>query len=395
MLTAGIASTDRSSAEQLLAGLQQTGLVGSVSQWFVPADNFPDASDSIPDVVFLDLPRDPGPFFAFAAHVRRLRPSVRLVACSASSPPSNQLLLEAMRSGVQDFVSKPVRPEALAEILLRFEVEGEPSDRRNAEKLIVVMGSKGGVGATTVAVNLGVNICASTPSRTVLLDFARPFGNAHLFLDLRPRFGLRDAIGGMERLDTHFFASLLVQHKSKLQLLSGTMKAEEWQEIPVAPLGRVINVAQASSDTVLVDLGAQLSSEWSSILKPARMILLVAEANVPSLWTLERRLVALAGFGVPPERVLVVINRWHKGDDEALKGIERNLKRPVFARLPNDFRKANMAVNLGAPLLENHNSVLGNSYRQLAAQLAGPALRPPPSPQTGGIANIFSTQGKR
>jgi pilus assembly protein CpaE len=393
VLTAGIASTDRSSAEQLLACLQQTGLVGSVSQWSVPADKLPDASDSIPDVVFLDLPRDPGPFFAFAVHIRRLRPSVRLVACSASSPPSNQLLLEAMRSGVQDFVSKPVKPEAFVEILIRFEGEGEPSQRRNAEKLVVVMGSKGGVGATTVAVNLGVNICATTTSRAVLLDFARPFGNAHLFLDLRPRFGLRDAIEGMERLDTHFFASLLVQHKSKLQLLGGTMQAEEWQNIPVTPLGRVINVAQASSDTVLVDLGSQLSSEWGAILKSARMILLVAEANVPSLWTLERRLLALAGFGVPAERVLVVINRWHKGDDEALKGIERNLKRPVFARLPNDFRKANAAVNLGAPLLENHNSVLGNSYRQLAAQLAGPSLRTP-EPQTG-IGNIFSTQGKR
>jgi pilus assembly protein CpaE len=394
VLTAGIASTDRSSAEQLLAGLQQTGLVGTVSQWALPADNLPDASESIPDVVFLDLPRDPAPFFAFAAHIRRLRPSVRLVACSASSPPSNQLLLEAMRSGVQDFVSKPVKPEALIEILMRFEGEGEPSGRRNSEKLVVVMGAKGGVGATTVAVNLGVNICATTPSRTVLLDFARPFGNAHLFLDLRPRFGLRDAMGSMERLDTHFFSSLLVQHKSKLQLLGGTMQAEEWQEIPVAPLGRVINVAQASADTVLVDVGAQLSSEWGPILKSARMILLVAEANVPSLWTLERRLLALSGFGVPPERVLVVINRWHKGDDEALKGIEKNLKRPVFARLPNDFRKANAAVNLGAPLLENHNSVLGNSYRQLAAQLAGPALRPP-QPQPSGLGNIFSTQGKR
>lgn len=126
MLTAGIASADRSSAEQLLAGLQQTGLVGSVSHWTVPGDPLPDGSETIPDVVFLDLPRDPAPFFVFAAHLRRLRPAVRLVACSASSPPSHQLLLEAMRSGVQDFVSRPVKPEALAEILVRFEERANP-----------------------------------------------------------------------------------------------------------------------------------------------------------------------------------------------------------------------------------------------------------------------------
>ena len=78
------------------------------------------------------------------------------------------------------------------------------------------------------------------------------------------------------------------------------------------------------------------------------------------------------------------INRWHKGDDEALKGIEKNLKRPVFACLPNDFRKASTAVNLGAPLMENHNNVLGNSYRQLAMQLAGPALRAPAPTSAAG-----------
>jgi pilus assembly protein CpaE len=174
------------------------------------------------------------------------------------------------------------------------------------------------------------------------------------------------------------------------------MQAEEWQGIPVPSLSRVINVAQACSDAVIVDLGSQLSQDWTSMLQSARMILLVVEANVPSLWTLERRLIAMAGFGIAQERIAIVVNRWHKGDDEALKGIEKNLKRPIYARLPNDFRKASTAVNLGAPMLENHNSVLGNSYRQLALQLAGPALRPPAPPSSGGgLGGFFSTQGKR
>ena len=62
----------------------------------------------------------------------------------------------------------------------------------------------------------------------------------------------------------------------------------------------------------------------------------------------------------------MVINRWHKGDEEALKSIEKSIKRPIFACLPNDYRKASMAVNLGMPLMENHNNVLTNRYRQLA-----------------------------
>src|SRR5579863_2496183 len=159
MLTAGIASSDSITSGQLLAALQQTGLVSAVRQWTMPVDKLPDSSEGMPDLVLLDLGREPEAYFAFGAHVRRLRPAVRLIACSATYPPNHTLLLDAMRSGVQDFIAKPVTPEALREILVRLQEEGQPTETRSTDKLIVVMGSKGGVGATTVAVNLGVQLC--------------------------------------------------------------------------------------------------------------------------------------------------------------------------------------------------------------------------------------------
>ena len=134
---------------------------------------------------------------------------------------------------------------------------------------------------------------------------------------------VRDAVENLDRLDSHFFSGLLTAHKTKLEILGGAMQPEEWQTIQLGPLERVMNVAQASFDVVLADVGSQFSSEWSPMLQSARMILMVAEANVPALWTLERRLLALKGFGIDPERIRVVINRWHKGDEEALKSIEK------------------------------------------------------------------------
>jgi len=325
MLTAAIASNDASAIGQLLASLEQTGLVSSIKHWMVAADKLPDAGETIPDVILLDLSRDPEPYFAFGAHVRRLRPAVRLIAWSATFPPNQQLLLDAMRRGVQDFIPKPVEPEALREILTRLYQEGQPAERRSVEKLIVVMGAKGGVGTTTVAVNLGVQLCTYAHNRVVLLDFSRPLGNVHLLLDLHPRFGIRDAIENLDRLDSHFLGGLLTRHKTKLEILGGSLQPEEWQSIAIPPLERIINVSQASFDIVLADLGSQFSSDWSSALQTARMILLVAEANVPSLWTLERRLLALTGFGIDPDRIRVIINRWHKGDEEVLKSIEKKI----------------------------------------------------------------------
>ncbi len=371
MLTAAIASSDLTSSAQLLASLEQTGLVSTVLQWVVPSDRPPESSDQMPDVVFLDLARDPDPFFAFANQLRRIKPGVKLIACSAAVPPQPSLLLEAMRAGVQDFLGKPVQTDSLKDLLLRLREDFHTKDFPSQDKLIVVMGAKGGVGATTVAVNLGVQLATFARKKTVLLDFARPLGNVHLLLDQHPKFGIRDAVEGLERLDSHFLAGLLTKHKTKLEVLGGTTQPEEWQSIDVAVLDRVVNVAQNLCDIVLLDMGSQFSADWGPILRSARMILIVAEANVPSLWTLERRLLALKGFGISAERARIIINRWHKGDDDVLKSIQKDINRPIFASLPNDFRKASQSVNLGTPLMENHNNILSNRYRQIAGQLVG------------------------
>jgi len=392
MLTVAIASSDLTTSAQLLAGLEQTGLVSSVLQWTIPTERALDASEQMPDVVFLDLAREPEPFFAFANQLRRMKPTIKLIACSAAVPPQPSLLLEAMRSGVQDFLGKPVQPESLKDLLIRMAQDLNAKEFPSQDKLIVVMGAKGGVGTTTVAVNLGVQL-ASFAKRTVLLDFARPLGNVHLLLDQHPKFGIRDAVDSLDRLDSHFLAGLLTRHKTKLEVLGGTTQPEEWQSIDVNVLDRVVNVTQNAFDIVLVDIGSQFSTEWAAILRMARMILIVAEANVPSLWTLERRLLALKGFGISQERARIIINRWHKGDDEVLKSIQKDISRPIFASLPNDFRKASQAVNLGTPILENHNNILSSRYRQIAGQLVG--IDTSVSEKKSPLSGLFSFPSKK
>lgn len=392
MLTAAVASYDPVGRSQLGACLQQTGLVSSVREISLPAERAAESPDAVPDVVLLDLARDPDALFALGAHLKRLRPTLRLIAASNVPDPNPQLLLEAMRSGVQDFLTKPIEPRELKELLARFLQESQP-ERKIGERLIIVMGSKGGVGATTVAVNLGVRMAQLSKRRTVLLDFSRPLGFVHLLLDVLPKFGVRDAVENLDRLDGHFLSGLLCRHKTNLEFLAGTTQAEEWDRISVSALERVVNVAQSSCETVLMDLGQQFSAEWSFVLRQARFILLIAETNVPSLWALERRLVALAGFGLDPDRVRIVVNRWHRGDEQALKGVEKNIKRPVFACLPNDYRLVSGAVNLGAPVSANHSSLLAARFQQLAALLTGVDLAR--GPKRGALSGLFTFSSKR
>src|SRR5215472_5207451 len=143
MLTAGVASTDAKSAAYLLASLQQTGLVQSVLEWTLPAAQVPDSSESVPDVVLVELARDSQTPLAFAAQLYRLRPSVCIIACSTLDQPSPDLLMQAMRSGVREFLPQPLDPLALRETLERL-IQERPLGQSTAEKLIVLMGAKGG-----------------------------------------------------------------------------------------------------------------------------------------------------------------------------------------------------------------------------------------------------------
>ncbi len=391
MLTAAVVSTDPGSGASLRACLQQTGLVLTVREWGVSIDSHPGPGEIVPDIVLLDLMGEPEPYFAFAAHLRRLRPVTRIIAFSQQQQPDPAVLLQAMRSGVQEFLPKPFDVQALREALTRFTEEKEATAARTVEKLIVVMGTKGGVGATTVAANLGVQLAQMSRKRVVLLDFARSLGHVSLMLDLQPRFSLRDAIENLDRLDGHFFSGLLCRHRTGLEVLAGTSHPEEWERITPSALARVVNVAYSTYDFVVMDSGAHYSHDWSPMLRTARVLLLVAEANVPSLWALEQHLAATTALGIDAQRIGIVINRWRRSDEDALKSVEKRTKRPLF-RLPNDYRQASEAANIGVPLTGNHDNALVAKFRQLASQLAG--MAPIPAEKRSGF-NLFSFTSSR
>jgi len=212
-------------------------------------------------------------------------------------------------------------------------------------------------------------------------------------LDLQPRFSIRAAIENLERLDSYLLAGLLTRHKSGLEVLGGVTDPDEWQHIPVPALPRVVNVAQNCCDFLVVDMGTVYSSEWSPMLHLARSVLVVTQADVPGLWALERHLSALASYGLDPARIQIIINRWHKPDEEALKAFEKKAKRSIFARIPNDFRRVSMAVNLGAPLSWDHNDPLVSRFRQMACQLVGVTLQA--EKKSGSIFDFLSSISAR
>ena len=371
MLTAAVLSGDAEVSGVLRASLEQSGLVGRVQQ--LPATGSPEmrAGEVPPDILLLDLGRDFEAALAAAAAWRRRYPSVCIIACAPFKQPDPTLLLQAMRSGVQEFLSAPVEIAALREALTRFAQERQSTHLRQQDKLIVVMGTKGGVGTTTVTANLGSQLAKATGKHIEMFDLARPLGNLCLLMDLHPRFTVRDAVDNLEHLDSHFLTGLIAQHPSGVGVLAGTSRPEQWESVSAEAVERVINVAQGSCDYLIVDGGVTNLLEGGSAFKSARAIVIVTVMSVPALWGLERRLKSLIEQGTDPSRIRVIVNRWRREDDEALQNIEKRIKHPIFARLPNDYRQGSEAESVGKLLSRNHNDPLVTKFRNMACQLAG------------------------
>jgi Flp pilus assembly CpaE family ATPase len=211
-----------------------------------------------------------------------------------------------------------------------------------------------------------------------------------LLLDVETRFSFRAAVESLDRLDSHLFTGLLASHKSGTQLLAGASNADEWDRISPISLARVINVAQTSFDSVVTDIGTDVSSEWAPVLRLARHIVLVTETNVPSLWSLERQVTLLRSLGIDAARIRLVVNRWHRADEEPLQAFEKRVKLPIFERLPNDFKQVSRAVNSGTELARGQGDQLMQRFRSMAEQLTGVRREGGVTEKRGSFLGLFS-----
>jgi pilus assembly protein CpaE len=388
LLSVAIFSSDPAACSSLRLLLPQTGLVKEIHEWASAKAVELRHSQDVPDIVFLDLNGTPQSDFAFALLLAKLRPSVHIVACSAKKESNPDLLLQAMRSGVRDFLQKPYDRIELSSLMVR--VSGEYSrvlPRRSVTgKLLVILGTKGGVGTSTVSVNLAVQLAKIPGKSTVLLDFSRPLGDVAGFLDLQPSFQLNDAVENFKRLDPTLLSGLLTQHKSGLRVLAGAAQLQDWQHASTSAIERLVEIAQQSFDFVVMDFGSFYSADWQNVLRAAE-ILLVSEADLPGLAKLNRHLGALANLQVASSQVRLIINRWHRHDELALEKVEQGMKISVFSRLPNNFKQVSEATVRGDSLRQDGDP-LSAEFRNMATRLAGLDLAKPG--KKSRIGQLFS-----
>jgi len=324
-----------------------------------------------PDIVVVDA-RGFGP--AGMASIEALRaaaPAAGIFAVADGQDPA--LILRSMRAGANEFFTWPPVEETFHGAIRRTSARRETSQgTKPSATTLVFFGAKGGAGTTTVAVNCGVEIARLSKKSTVIVDLKPGLGEVALFLGVRPRYSLLDAIDNLHRLDREFLKELVVKHKSGLEILAGSDLFDRPGGADGGAIEELFRLLARQYEYILVDAGSQINSCAVAALYTADTIFMVANPDVPSVRNAQRLLERVRQLGACGERVRVLLNRAAEPYPIPPKQIEAALGHPIHHTFPSDYKTVSTALNSGVPLALTGNSDIAAQFDHFTRQILDP-----------------------
>ena len=318
-----------------------------------------------PAVVLVDVPSE--------NHTLALR-SIELIHQEVShavifavgSMAQPQVIVSAMRAGAREYIERPTTTNELLEAFIRLTTAQRKVEREGPRgKVFTVVNAKGGSGATTTAVNLALAL-QSAHGNVALVDIA-PLGHAALHMNLKPQFTVTDAVRNLHRLDSSLLESFMTRHTDGMQLLAG-VNTPVVVEPATAEFARLFDLLVGHFRYVVVDASSRVDPTTRLVCNLSETVLLVAHADVASLWSATRIQQYLGETG-GRERVRLVLNRFRKiagfteADAEAAAGAK------LLWKIPNHYFAVSAAIDRGVPLMQQSYSEIARSFSGLAAVL--------------------------
>jgi len=318
-----------------------------------------------PDVILVDIPADNAAMAMRAVELLHQELSdCAVFAIGNMQQP--QLIVSAMRAGAREFIQRPTTTNDLLEAFVRLTSAQRKIRREGSRgKVFTVLNAKGGVGATTVAVNLALAL-QSAHSNVALIDLAL-LGHAALHLNLKPVFTISDAIRNLHRLDSSLLESFMARSSNGLQLLAG-VNMPGVVEPSTTEFARLFDMLVNHYRYVVVDASSRLDGATRLMCNLSETVLLVGHTDVASLWS-AARVVQFLGETGGRERVSLILNRFRKipvfseSDAEAATGAK------LLWKIPNQYFAVSAAIDRGTPLMEQNHTEIARSFRGLAHTL--------------------------
>ncbi|MHB0869170.1 MAG: P-loop NTPase [Chloroflexota bacterium] len=286
---------------------------------------------------------------------------------------------KAMLAGARDYLRKPIRNGELQHAIVAAH-EAEQHRRqfgdggRRQGEVIVVFGAKGGIGKTTLAVNLAAAIARQTGQRVALVDTDTQLGDVAVMLDLLPERTIVDAAEMVDRLEPELIQTLLREDATGVHVLAGPMSPEEGEAIGGHHIKKIIEVMANTYDYVVVDTAPHYSDAVLTTLDAATMVLLVSTPDVPALKNTKLTLAMMRSWHHSEDKVKLILNYAYSSNGVVASDAANTLDYAVFWKIPFDSAVP-AAVKVGRPVVEvKPGSKMAQNIHTLAQTICG--IRP-------------------
>ncbi len=281
--------------------------------------------------------------------------------------------VRALRAGADDYLIKPFHPaELLARIkslLSRFAPREALVGRPPLGRIVTFYGAKGGVGTTTIAINLAIAL-QTLGRKVALVDANLQFGDHRVFLDLGlDRKSIVDIVTAPS-IDADLIKRVLVRHDTGVDLLLAPPSPETAELVTQDHVPTILEQLRSLYDYIIVDIDKRLDEVNLRILDASDTVYVVMTADLSCLKNVRLVLETIVHLGYPTEKVRLLLNRSNAYTGISVKNAEGALKRTIEVQIVNEYRGAISALNTGEPFMEDKpDSVLGRSVLEFARQL--------------------------
>ncbi|MCD4726630.1 MAG: pilus assembly protein CpaE [Pirellulales bacterium] len=341
----------RESLKSMLLGMDVIWLEAECSRYEFFADV---VAQTNPDIGLVAIDNDPQKALELVGRLGAASPDCAVLVVSSSNDGS--LILQALRAGAKEFITQPVRIEDLLAALGRISERraGRGDNRSRGNQVIAVAGAIGGVGTTSLAVNLGCILAKNPQNSVALVDLDLCLGDADVFLDTIPDYTLVDVAQNVTRLDFTLLKRSLTKHSSGMYLLPRPVQLEDMALITPDDLQRVIGLLKATFTHLVLDLSKGYTAIDLIALEMADQILLTTQLDLPCLRNVVRLMMSFGNMDDLADKVKIVVNRVGlDGGQITLKKAEETIGKEIFWQLPNDYRTMIEARNNGVPLIDS------------------------------------------
>jgi pilus assembly protein CpaE len=328
-----------------------------------------------PEALLVDLRAD-RQLLAIVPAIKRRFPGMGVAVIALSLDPA--LMLEAMRAGVTECVTEPLTQASIEAAIGQVTVHRATAFEG---RVFAVVGAKGGVGTTTIAVNLA-EAFAQANSSALLIDLHAANGDAGVFLGVEPKFTVTDAVENTHRLDEAFFRGLVVHTRSGLDLLASSPRLAAAHLDPQR-VRTIIEFALHHYPAVVLDV-PRMDGPILDALDICTLILVVVNHELPTIRS-AFRFVSRLRQRYGDEHVAVVVNRSDNQSEISLADIEKAVGARIRHAFPNDYKQAVLAVNRGEPLAQSTQGRLASSFHALARDLNGQGKKPVVAEEPSGL----------